>query len=303
MDSTHITRRGFITLSASSIAMLNLPAAAAPARQPTGGNTLKYAFVCSGNGGVWRFTRDGLRKQLAKARKVNDLTVLKNGNVLYADRDFGVKEVDSGGKVVFKLKIDGEVHGLGRLADGTTVIGECGAMKIHRVDAKGKPSAEPIAIVANTKNAHRHMRNFRTLSNGNYLICHEGDGRVREYDPKGKVVLDLKSPSPFSALRLKNGGTLVSGGSGKVKITEFDKDRKIVWQLKNGELKGVKMGYAAGLQVLPNGNIVLCNHSHGKGLLPLLEITREKKLAWSFGDKEMKEVSSCHFYEVKNLLR
>ncbi|MDP7287693.1 MAG: hypothetical protein QGH94_06850, partial [Phycisphaerae bacterium] len=168
---------------------------------------------------------------------------------------------------------------------------------------KGKPSGPPLVIQSDTKNAHRHMRNFRVLDNGNYLVCHEGDSRVREYDPKGKVVLELKTPTPFCALRLKNGGTLVSGGPGKIKITEFDKDRKVVWQLKSRDLKGIKMGYAAGLQLLDSGNIVLCNHSHGKGLSPLLEITRDKKLAWSFDDKEMKEVSSCHFYELKNVLR
>ena len=276
---------------------------AGAAGRPADGNTLKYAFVCSGDGGVWRFKRDGSRKQLARARKVNDLSVLANGNVLYADRDFGVREVDANGKIVFELKVDGEVHGVGRLADGTTVIGECGAMKIHRVDAQGKAVSDPLLVSAEIRNAHRHMRNFRRLDNGHYLVCHEGDSRVRQYDPKGKVVLDLKSPSPFSALRLKNGGTLVSGGPGKVKITEFDKNRKVVWQLKKGELKSIKMGYAAGLQVLGSGNIVLCNHSHRKGLVSLLEITRDKKLAWSFDDREMKEVSSCHFYEMKNVLR
>ncbi|MDP6634677.1 MAG: hypothetical protein QGG42_07260 [Phycisphaerae bacterium] len=302
MDNTHTTRRDFlVNLSAGSMAAITLAAAAAA--RAADGNKLKYAFVCSGNGGVWRFTRDGKRKQLVKARKVNDLTVLPDGNVLYADRDFGVREVDADGKVVFEMKIDGEVHGVGRLADGTTVIGECGARKIHLVDAKGKPLRKPLQIQSATKNSHRHMRNFRVLDDGHYLVCHEGDSRVRQYDPKGKLVLDLKTPTPFSALRLKNGGTLVSGGPGKVKITEFDKKQKIVWQLKNGDLKGVRMGYAAGLQVLKSGNIVLCNHSHRKGLIPLLEITRDKKVAWSFDDKEMKELSSCHFYELKNVLR
>ncbi|MBT3200965.1 MAG: hypothetical protein HN350_13765, partial [Phycisphaerales bacterium] len=270
MNKNIITRRSFLTtISAGSIALLNLPAVAKTAAP----DKLKYAFVCSGNGGVWRITRAGLRKQLAKARKVNDLTVLASGNVLYADRDFGVREVDPNGKVVFELKIKGEVHGVGRLADGSTVIGECGAMKISRVDAKGKSLGSPLSITSTSKNAHRHMRNFRRLKNGNYLVCHEGDSRVREYDAKGKIVLDLKSPSPFCALRLKNGGTLVSGGPGKVKITEYDKNQKIAWQLNRSDLKGVKMGYAAGMQVLQSGNIVLCNHSHGKGLSPLLEIT------------------------------
>jgi len=300
MNNNALTRRDLLAgISAGSLALL---AAQSPVLSAES-KPLKYAFVCSGNGGVWRFTRDGKRKQLAKAKKVNDLTVLSSGNVLYADRDFGVREVDSNGKVVFELKVDGEVHGVCRLPDGTTAIGECGAMKIRRVDAKGKPAAKPVTIKTSTKNAHRHMRNFRTLDNGNYLVCHEGQGVVREYDPKGKMVGDLKSPSPFSALRMKNGHTLVSGGGGKVKITEYDKKSKVVWRLMKNDLKGVKMGYAAGLQLLSNGNIVLCNHSHGKGLIPLLEITRDKKIAWSFDDKEMREVSSCHFYEEKGVLR
>ncbi len=302
MNYTHISRRSFLSnISAASLAAVALPAAVATGSEAPAG--LKYAFVCSGNGGVWRLGRDGKRKQLAKARKVNDLSVLANGNVLYADRDYGVREVDRDGKVVLEIKIGGEVHGAARLADGTTVIGECGARKIRRFDAKGKQVGNAMDIQSATKNAHRHMRNFRVLKNGNYLVCHEGDSRVREYDPSGKIVLDLKTPTPFCALRLKNGGTLVSGGPGKVKITEFDKKGKIVWQLKKTDLKGIKMGYAAGLQLLPSGNIVLCNHSHGKGLLPLLEISRDKKLVWSLDDKEMKEVSSCHFYEIKGVVR
>jgi len=41
---------------------------------------------------------------------------------------------------------------------------------------------------------HRDTRLVRKLQNGNYLVAHEGDGAVREYDPTGKVVWDYAVP-------------------------------------------------------------------------------------------------------------
>jgi hypothetical protein len=38
------------------------------------------------------------------------------------------------------------------------------------------------------------------------------------------------------------------------------------------------MRWFAGMQVLPNGNILICN---AMGKVPLFEVTREKKVVWS----------------------
>ena len=35
---------------------------------------------------------------------------------------------------------------------------------------------------------NRDTRMVRKLDNGNYLVCQEGEGRVREYDSNGKIV-------------------------------------------------------------------------------------------------------------------
>ncbi len=44
----------------------------------------------------------------------------------------------------------------------------------------------------NKPDPHRDTRMVRKLDTGNYLVCHEGDGCVREYDAKGKVVWEYK---------------------------------------------------------------------------------------------------------------
>ena len=43
-----------------------------------------------------------------------------------------------------------------------------------------------------TPDPHRDTRMVRKLDSGNYLVCHEGDGCVREYDAAGKVVWEYK---------------------------------------------------------------------------------------------------------------
>ena len=43
-------------------------------------------------------------------------------------------------------------------------------------------------LVIEHPNPHRDTRLARKLANGHYLVCHEGDGCVREYDGDGKVV-------------------------------------------------------------------------------------------------------------------
>ena len=45
-----------------------------------------------------------------------------------------------------------------------------------------------IPLTVDHPNSHRDTRLARKLDNGNYLVCHEGDGKVREYDSTGKVV-------------------------------------------------------------------------------------------------------------------
>ena len=68
------------------------------------------------------------------------------------------------------------------------------------------------------------------------------------------------------------------------------------------DLPGIELCFMTGLQRLPNGNTVMTNWvGHGKfGKAPhIIEVTRDKKVAWTFNDhKTMRTVSSIQLLDV-----
>jgi hypothetical protein len=190
-----------------------------------------------------------------------------------------------------------EVHAFQRLDDGSTMIAESGNQRIIEVDRGGKILKE-IPLTIEHPDPHRDTRLARKLPNGHYLVCHEGDGAVREYDSAGKVVwtyrLDLagrpRTPGHdghgtevFGALRLPSGNTLIACGNGN-RIVEVNPEGKTVWALEHDELPGIRLFWVTTLKVLPNGHIVVGNCHAGPDNPQLIEVTRDKKVVWTFRD-------------------
>jgi hypothetical protein len=192
-----------------------------------------------------------------------------------------------------------EVHAFQRLDKDITMIAETGNKRIIEVDRDGKIIKE-IPLTVDKPDPHRDTRMARKLASGNYLVCHEGDGKVREYDSEGKVVwmyqLDLggrrrsdghgpegHGVEVFGAVRLENGNTLIAGGNNN-RVLEVDKEGKIVWSIDQKDLPGVTLAWVTTLHVLPNGNIIIGNCHAGPNNPQLIEVTREKKVVWTFKD-------------------
>jgi hypothetical protein len=243
---------------------------------------------------------------------LHDLHVLSSGNILFQTTWTRLIEVDpKSNRVVWEYdsaKSNGnagkpvEVHAFQRLASGHTMIAESGPARIIEVDDAGAIKHE-IKLVVNKPHVHRDTRLVRKLATGNYLVCHEGDGAVREYAPQGTVVWEYEvplfgqQPRPghgveafgnqcFSALRLPSGNTLISTGNGHG-VIEVTHEKEIVWQLKQNDIQGVQLAWVTTLQVLPNENLVIGNCHAGPKNPQIVEITRdEKKVVWSFRDFE-----------------
>ena len=157
-----------------------------------------------------------------------------------------------------------------------------------------------VPLTVEKPDPHRDTRMARKLANGNYLVCHEGDGKVREYDRAGKIVwtyaLDLagqpRSPGHgpeghgtevFGAIRLPNGNTLIAGGNNN-RVLEVTPQGKIVWSIEHDELPGIRLAWVTTLHLLPNGNLIVGNCHAGPDNPQLFEVTRDKKIVWTFKD-------------------
>ncbi len=243
----------------------------------------------------------------SKAGPIHDAQVLENGNVLLALKYQTIAEVDRAGTVVWKYdaKSNGnanrpvEVHAFQRLSNGRTMIVESGPGRIIEVDQAGAIQHE-IKMKINHPHPHRDTRLARKLDTGNYLVAHEGDGVVREYDPKGVVVWEYEVPlfgkqpkgghgpegfgnSVFAAVRLANGNTLIATGNGH-SVLEVTPQKEIVWKLEQNDLPNITLAWVTTLQPLSNGNVILGNCHAGDQNPQLIEVTRDKKVVWTFRD-------------------
>lgn len=235
----------------------------------------------------------------------HDIALLANGNFLLHTAAATVVEMTPEKKTVWKYEAKPkagykgqiEIHAFQRLEDGLTMVAESGNKRIVEVDQEGKIVHE-IPLTVNKPNPHRDTRLVRKLGNGHYLVCHEGDGMIREYDGKGKVVwsyeLDLagrpRTPGHeghgtevFGAIRRDNGNTIIAGGNNN-RVFEVSPKGEIVWSIGYDELSGIRLAWVTTLQLLPNGNLIVGNCHAGESNPQLFEVTRDKKVVWTFKD-------------------
>lgn len=239
---------------------------------------------------------------------IHDLHVLKNGHFLVQQGAATVAEIDPQTKQVVwsydaAAQTDNagrrvEVHAFQPLDGGRLLIAESGPARLIEVD-RAKAVLKTIPLKVNRPNPHTDTRLVRKLDTGNYLVCHEGDGIVREYDGRsGAVVWEYDVPlfgrepkgghgpeafgdKCFAAVRLPSGNTLLTTGNGHG-VLEVTPDKRIVWQLQQHDLPGIVLAWVTTLEVLPNGNYVIGNCHAGRGNPQLIEVDpRTKRVVWT----------------------
>ena len=240
---------------------------------------------------------------------IHDIHLLGNGNILTADGKAAVVEIDRESKQVVwsydSANSNGnegkpiEVHAFQRLSNGNTMIAESGKGRIIEVDRDGKLQKE-IPLVLDHPSAHSDTRLVRSTGNGTYLVAHEADGKVREYDrDSGQVVWEYEVPmfgkderkghGPeafgnrlFAALRLTDANTLIATGNGHG-VLVVTPHKEIVWQIHQNDLPDIQFAWVTTLEVLPNGHYVIGNCHAGSGQPLLVELDpNTKEVVWTF---------------------
>jgi hypothetical protein len=284
-----------LTRTTAPAILLALFTAAAVAADP-----VKHAFLATG--GETFIADESGTTTWSFPHPSRDGWVLDSGNVLLAlstsktDPGGAAVEVDKSGKVLFAFKgTQSEVNTVQPLGDGRVLLTEAGDKpRILEVDRDGKVLAE-VPLQTQTKDHHLQTRMTRKLAGGTYLVPQLLDRVVREYDAKGKILWEVKTPHmPFTAIRLPDGHTLISCTLGNL-VIEVDKDGKEVWRVSNDDLPGKPINDACGVERLSNGNTVITSHHATAGQVKLLEVTREKKVVWTYTDDRK---AGIHHFQV-----
>jgi len=238
---------------------------------------------------------------------IHDLHLLPDGHILYQDGWTRIVELDEHRKPIwdYNAKRNGnagrtvEVHAFERLPDSTTMIVESGPARIIEIDREGSVVRE-IPLTVTTRSAHSDTRNARKTAAGTYLVAHEKDGVVREYDASGKVIWEFDVPlfgksskgghgpdafgdQVYSAVRLASGNTLIGTGNGH-SVLEVTPDNEIIWKVEQHDLPGITLAWVTQVERLANGNTRFINCHAGPDNPQIIEVTPEKQVVWTFKD-------------------
>ena len=296
--------RSILTVAVVALSlMLAVPAtrAAEPSRRFIAADSSKNRVAIIG--------ADGKTEWEHKIGPLHDLHVLPNGHILLQLNWTEVVEINpQNGEIVWhydaKKRPENkdkrlEIHAFQRLSDGSTMVAESGPGNIIELNSEGK-LLHSLAMKVRQPDPHRDTRLVRKLASGNYLVCHEAEGLVREYSPDGKTVWEFQVPlfdrkpagghgveafgnQCFSAVRLPSGNTLIGTGNGH-SILEVTPAGQMIWSLHQNDLPGIQLAWVTSLQVLPSGNILINNCHAGPKNPQLIEVDRQKKVVWSFLD-------------------
>jgi hypothetical protein len=272
-----------------------------------------HALIAQDRGQLVAFDRFGtvLWKRPAP-HNAHDFALLPNGNMLIhaaANRVIEMSATDPNASIVWEWTAKPvapytgavEIHAFERLPDGNTLVAETGNLRILEINPKGE-IVKSVPIQTDRPDSHHDTRRVRKTPAGTYLVCHEPLGLVREYDTRGAIVWEYAIPlskdrepsagqqghgtAVFHAIRLPNGNTLIAGGNNN-RVLEVNPAKEIVWSVDRDELKdldgnSIRLAWVTSLQVLPNGNVIIGNTHAGPDQPQLIEVTREKKVIWTF---------------------
>jgi len=292
---------------AALLTVLGASVAACRESRGAGDRKTRHRFIvcCFSKRKVVIVDKDGkFERVIEKAGNVQDAWMLRDGNILYSHYG-GARVVDPRGKIIWEYKTDKpketQVHSAQPLSNGNVLIGESGRSRLVEVDRRGKVVKE-IKIKTQTKHKHREFRTCRKTLRGTYLVACFGDGVFREVDGNGRVLRELipgarpQKGGAHAVVPLPNGHVLASTGYAK-SFVEFDRNGKVVWTLSQKDLpEGFKLAYACSAQRLPNGNTVVATY-HGDP--QFLEVTRDKKVVWSYNHQELGNASGIVLLDVK----
>jgi outer membrane protein assembly factor BamB len=226
----------------------------------------------------------------------DDVWMLSNGNILFTRMQY-VAEVTPDKKVVWRYDCNNskdtnhtEVHtcqpiGLDKVMFVLNGLPPRLMVVNTRTGAVEVNHELPYGQSFETKNIHGQFRRVRYTAQGTYLASYLGEGKVVEYDKNFNAIWNYKIRSPWAALRLKNGNTLITDEQDSL-TREVNPKGETVWEFKKTDLPEAYRLVQAPQSCtrLANGNTIFTSRGAGGKGPQLVEVTPDKKVVWVLQD-------------------
>jgi hypothetical protein len=252
---------------------------------------------------VWSYS-------IGKGGEIDDLWMLTNGHILFA-RQFHVEEITPQKEVVWHYDPPAgtEVHTCQPIGLDKVMLVQNGLppklMIINkRTGAVEVEHALPAESLIDPKTVHPQFRRARVTAAGTYLLPFLKMAQVVEYDKNFKPIWTCPIPTPWAAVRLHNGNTLITDEHDKL-VREVNRKCETVWELKQADLPAdIVLHNLQTADRLANGNTVIFSSTGGTkaedrpNIIQALEVTPDKKLVWVLQDwKNLGPATSAQFLD------
>ena len=220
----------------------------------------------------------------------DDVWMLSNGNILFTRMQY-IAEVTPDKKVVWRYDAPAgtEIHACQPIGLDKVLFVVNGLppklmvvnIKTHVVEVQHDL---PARSLTDKNSVHGQFRRARYTPQGTYLIPFLTMNMVIEYDKDFNEIWKYEVRSPWAAVRLPNGNTLITDEADIV-TREVNPQKETVWELKPTDLpEAWRYINTQSATRLANGNTIICSRG-GDGKGPqLVEVTRDKKVVWVLHD-------------------
>ena len=239
-------------------------------------------YIVRGGQVVWEYHDPAGRGE------ISDAVRLSNGSILFAHQ-FGIELINPEKQVLWHYETPAgcETHTAQPIGTNRVIFIQNGPEpKIMVANlATGRMERELPLPVGNPKSTHGQTRHARLTDAGTYLVAHMDMRNVVEYDEAGKAVWSASVPGAWSAVRLKNGNTLVCGKG----VQEINPQGKTVWEFTSADVPDYKFNNWQIATRLANGNTLMnqwvnqWSETIDVETAPVqaLEVTPDKKVVWA----------------------
>jgi len=220
----------------------------------------------------------------------DDVWMLSNGNILFTRMQY-IAEVTPAKQVVWRYDAPAgtEIHTCQPIGLNKVMFVLNGLPpKVMVVNIKTKKvlveHALPATSLTDPHTVHGQFRRVRYTAQGTYLASFLSMGQVVEYDKHFKEIWRYDVKSPWAALRLKNGNTLITDEQ-DILTREVNPKKETVWELRPTDLpEAYRYINTQSATRLANGNTIICSRGGGGKGPQLVEVTPDKKVVWVLWD-------------------
>ena len=261
-------------------------------------------FVVRGGKVVWQYSIP-MRTATGAIQEFDDVTMLSNGNIVYACMS-GAGIITPEKNIIWQYVCapGTETHSCQPIGKDSVLMVLNGSVgKVLIFNTETNKLLKEIVIPTASTNSHGQFRHVRWTKNKTIMVGLFAEKKVVEFDLDGKEVWSVDATSAWSAIRLHNGNTLISG-DGMGYTREVNPKGETVWEFTRADAP-FTIGNTQTANRLANGNTVICNWIAGNnkteewaGTVQVFEVTPDKKIVWALSEWDNPDLGPATYIQL-----